>query len=39
MEPLEVARLYAEDTGITFTDELATLFREAENEVKDDRNN
>lgn len=39
MEPLEVARLYAEDTGITFTDELANLFREAEKEVKDDRNN
>lgn len=39
MEPLEVARLYAEDTGITFTYELANLFREAEKEVKDDRNN
>lgn len=39
MEPLEVARLYAEDTGITFTDDLAALFREAEKEVKDDRSN
>ena len=38
MKPLEVARLYAEDTGITFTDELAKLFREAEKEIEDDRN-
>ena len=38
MEPLEVARLYAEDTGITFTDELVELFREAEKEIEDDRN-
>ena len=39
MEPLEVARLYAEDTGVTFTDDLVALFRKAEKEVKDDRNN
>jgi len=39
MEPLEVARLYAEDTGATFTDDLVALFREAEEEVKDDKNN
>ena len=39
MEPLEVARLYAEDMGVTFTDDLAALFREAEKEVKDDRSN
>ena len=39
MEPLEVARLYAEDTGGTFTDDLVALFREAEKEVKDDKNN
>lgn len=38
MEPLEVARLYAEDTGITFTDELAELFREAEKEIRNDVN-
>lgn len=38
MEPLEVARLYAEDKGITFADELADLFREAEKEIEDDRN-
>ena len=38
MEPLEVARLYAEDTGITFTDELAALFREAEKEIRNDVN-
>ncbi len=38
MEPLEVARLYAEDTGITFTDELADLFCKAEKEIEDDRN-
>ena len=39
MEPLEVARLYAEDMDVTFTDDLAALFREAEKEVKDDRSN
>ena len=38
MEPLEVARLYAEDTGVAFTDELADLFRDAEKEVEAERN-
>lgn len=38
MDPLEVARLYAKDTGVTFSDDLADLFREAEREVLDDRN-
>jgi hypothetical protein len=35
MAPLEVARMYAEDIGRVFDDEMEDLFREIEKEVRD----
>lgn len=39
MEPLEVARLYATDSGREFDEELENLFREVESEIKEDNRN
>ena len=39
MEPMEVARLFAEDSGRGFDDELEALFKEVENEVWEDNRN
>lgn len=39
MEPLEVAKLYAKDSGIEFTPELETLFKEVESLVREDERN
>lgn len=39
MEPVAVARLYAEESGRTFDEDLETLFREVVNEVKERERN
>ena len=39
MDPLDVARLFAEDTGMTFDDKLEGLFREAAAAAREDHRN
>ena len=39
MEPMEVARLYATDSGMGFDEDLKTLFREVESEIKEENRN
>lgn len=39
MEPLEVAKLFARDSGIEFTQEMETLFKEVEALVREDERN
>lgn len=39
MNPLTVAKMYAEDSGLTFGDELKDLFREAEAQVEQEKRN
>ena len=39
MEPVAVARLYAEESGRAFDDDLESLFREVVSEVKESERN
>ena len=39
MEPVAVARLYAQESGRAFDEDLEALFREVVNEVKENERN